>query len=452
MNRTLEAIAAEPWLITEAGLRQIALIAERGNIPDIDALARYEAKRLEGTNRVRMRDGTAIVPVLGPIFRYANLFTEMSGATSTQVLATDFQAAVDDPNVQEIVLNIDSPGGAANGIHELARAVYESRGAKPIAAYSGGTIASAAYWIGSAADSITIDRTTMAGSIGAVMSIIDSRVRDEKSGVRQVDIVSSQSPHKRMDHTQDEGRAKLQQIVDDLAAVFVDSVALHRDASIDTVLADFGQGGLLTGQKAVDAGLVDRLGSLESVITQLQSAREPQRRSYFFMSQKPASQAPNKGPVIVRNQGEYLTALQAGTDPATIQFEAVDTDAIKTAAHAEGMEAQKKLNETAISAARQDAITSERNRIVGLRQIAMKGFEKEIDAAITAGDSVADTAVKLATMGASRGTTIASQAADAPQALRHGGAGASTAAPLDGEKKGWGGIVSKLNAKVKRSA
>lgn len=457
MTRTLEAIANDPWLITEQGIRKVVAVAERAAVPDVEALARYESQRLDGTARVQDRNGTAIIPVRGPIFRYANLFTNFSGGTSTQTLATDFTTALEDESIREILLDIDSPGGAAKGINELAQAVYDARGRKPIVAYSGGEIASAAYWIGSAADRIVIDRITLAGSIGAVMTILDSRERDKKLGMREIELVSSQSPDKRIDHDNNEGRAKLQKIVDDLGAVFVESVAMHRGVDVETVLSDYGRGGILVGQNAVDAGLVDELGSLETVIAQMQAAREPtQRRSFFFMNTRATQQASaNKGPTIVRNQGEYLTALSAGVEPSTIQFELPDVAKLTADAKSEGIQEQKLAGETAIKAAREEATLAERNRIVGLRAISMKGFEKEIEAAIGSGATVEATAVKIAQTGASRGTTIASQQTDASKSVQHGGAAdieGTEATASKGGAKPWAGVTGKLNSRNKRSA
>lgn len=257
-------IAGKPWLIQAEALQQIAAIVERESV---HALATREGPKLEYTRTTQRRgNGVAVVPITGPIFRNANLFTDISGATSTQVLATDLQTAIDDPSVKSIVLNIDSPGGEATGINELAQMIFAARGRKPIKAYIGGTGASAAYWLASAADSITIDPTAVIGSIGVVMSVTDSSARDEKAGVKNIDIVSSQSPNKRLGASTEAGRAQAQTVVDALADVFVSAVARNRSVSTSKVVNDFGKGGVVVGIAAIKAGMADGIGSLESVI------------------------------------------------------------------------------------------------------------------------------------------------------------------------------------------
>ncbi|WP_256578832.1 S49 family peptidase, partial [Pseudomonas sp. R26(2017)] len=153
-----------------AALDNLLAISDR--LGDPMALEAKRGERLENTRQVAVRNGVAVVPVVGPIFRYANLFTEISGATSTQVLATDIQQALDDPKVKAIVLNIDSPGGVASGINELAELIYAGRDRKRIVSYIGGTGASAGYWIASAASEIVIDEASLAGSIGVVVEAV----------------------------------------------------------------------------------------------------------------------------------------------------------------------------------------------------------------------------------------------------------------------------------------
>lgn len=440
--RALEFITSQPWLITDEALQTILALAERSAM-DPDALAGRDGRPLSHTRTVTMRDGTAIIPVVGPIFRYANLFTEISGATSTQVLATDFRAALEDPNVRAIVFDINSPGGTASGINELGNMIFAARGEKRIIAYGGGQVASAAYWIGSAADEIVVDATSPIGSIGAKLSMTDTSVRDAKVGVRTIEIVSSQSPDKVMDVSNDEGRAKVQKIVDDLAGVFVEAVARNRDVTIETVLTDFGRGGMMVGRAAVEAGLADRLGSLESVLDELQAARDPQRRS-FIMATASRQNSANKGPISVRNTTELAAALNAGHTAEEITIESVDVEAIKAEAHAAGVAEGRGELDAATKKASTDATAAERARIVGLRDIAIAGFDKEIQAAVDSGATVEATAVAIAKAGKARGTSIAAIAGDSPGAVRHGGAGEQ-----EPKSQGsWGKITGRMKKKA----
>jgi signal peptide peptidase SppA len=265
--KALELASSQPWAILPAMLETILSIASRETDPE--AVAAKLGRPLENTYKTEMRNGVAVLPMTGPVMRYANLFSKVSGATSIDVLATDFTEALNNPAVKAIVLEVDSPGGTVAGVNELAEMIYSARGQKPVVAYVSGIGASAAYWLASAADEIVIDATASVGSIGVVSVQSDDSERKAKAGVKEIQIVSSVSPRKRPDLSTEEGRADVQAMVDSIAQVFVNTVARNRGVASDDVLSNFGQGGLMVGIDAVKAGMVDRVGSLESVIAGL---------------------------------------------------------------------------------------------------------------------------------------------------------------------------------------
>lgn len=261
--QALEAVLATKWAITEPWLATILEIAAR-EPRDLEAVEKMLGRPLDNAHAVTVRDGVAIIPIAGPIFRYANLFTKVSGATSVEMLARDFERSLSDPSIRGILLNIDSPGGAVGGINEFAQQVYDARGRKPITAYVGDLGASAAYWIASAADQIVVDPTAYVGSIGVIATL---RGKDPKEN--SFVFVSSNSPKKRLEPGTVAGDAEIQTLVDAVGDEFVGVVARNRGVSIETVLADFGQGGVLAGRKAVTANVADRLGSFEQVLSEL---------------------------------------------------------------------------------------------------------------------------------------------------------------------------------------
>lgn len=269
-TRILDFYASKAWAIQESSLHEMHQIYQAaidrkldGKELDIDALAAKIGKPLDNTRAVTVRDGVAIVPVSGPIFRYANIFTEISGATSVDVLATDFRQALDDRSIRAIILEINSPGGEVDGTSELAQHIFEARGLKPIIAYVSHLGASAAYWLASACDEVVANDTASLGSIGVVGSVFIDK------NPRRIQFVSSQSPNKRPNPETEGGRSQIQSHIDDLAQVFVNTVARNRDMTAEEVIEAGGAGGLRVGQLAVDAGLADRVGTLEALIAEL---------------------------------------------------------------------------------------------------------------------------------------------------------------------------------------
>ncbi|MBB4726353.1 S49 family peptidase [Xanthomonas arboricola] len=410
MTDAYHLAASRPWLIQRESLETILAVAQRAGDPQ--ALQTRLGRPLDNARKVAMRDGVAVIPVTGPVFRYANLFTEISGATSTQLLATDLQAALDNPYVKAVVLEFNTPGGEASGIGELSDTIHAARGAKPIVAYVGDLAASAGYWLASACDEVVIAETGMVGSIGVVMSYLDTSERDAKAGVRTLEIVSSQSPDKRLDPKTDEGRGKVQTIVDALAEVFVSSVARNRDVPVDTVLADFGRGGVLLGADAVKAGMADRIGSLEAVITELAgSASTPKRKTPMSNS---------NGQVTVTTTDDLRNALAAGKTADQIVIASNET-AI-AAARGEG-------ECTGRAAATDEAVKAERTRITGIQSMARAGFDAELQAAIEGGASPEAFAMTLLKAAQDRGITLDSMRRDAPPAAAHARPGQDSATP-----------------------
>ncbi|WP_041802735.1 S49 family peptidase [Micavibrio aeruginosavorus] len=282
--RIWNRIAGEPWAITETALHTILEIAAREN-ESPQAVAAKLGRNLQNTYSVTEREGVAIIPVAGPLFRYANLFTMISGASSYELIARDFTAALENPNIKGIILDIDSPGGEVNGVSELSNMVYAARGKKPVVAYASGDAASGAYWIASAADEIVVSETSAMGSIGVV------GMYQGKSGksAETVEIVSSQSPHKRLDPTSDDGRSRIQARIDSMADVFIGTIARNRDVSVEDVQNHYGGGDVMIGAKAVNAGMADRVGSLEGLIAELSSPTSPRTEGFFNAQNQPPS-------------------------------------------------------------------------------------------------------------------------------------------------------------------
>lgn len=307
--RIWNRITGDPWAITETALHTILEVAARENEAP-EAVAAKLGRQLQNSYNATERDGVAIIPVTGPLFRYANIFTAISGASSYELIARDFMSALENPQISSIILDIDSPGGEVNGVSELASMIFEARGTKPIIAYASGDAASGAYWISSAADEIVVSETSALGSIGVVGIY---RGKSAKESTETVEIVSSQSPHKRLDPTSDDGRAKLQTRIDAMADVFVSTIARNRSVTADHVLEHYGGGDVMIGAHAVNAGLADRIGSLERLITELSSPKtqSPPQEGFFSSTQPKKEKTPMNLEQLKTDHPDLVASLHA---------------------------------------------------------------------------------------------------------------------------------------------
>lgn len=268
-------IERHEWAMTSSAFKAVLAIADS----DLDssqyeyfhalsqetklALATTFGKRQEGSYYSSVKGNVGFLMVDGPIMPRATWLTRASGLVSLDVLGNEFKALESNPNVDTIALLLDTPGGAVTGVSDFAALVKASE--KKTLAYAW-MAASAGYWIASAADEIILSATGSVGSIGVVQSILDTSEMDKKRGLREIEIVSSQSPNKRVDAKTAEGRSVIQRVVDDIADVFVATVAANRDTTVDHVLSDFGAGSMVVGERAVSAGMADKIQDAEDFV------------------------------------------------------------------------------------------------------------------------------------------------------------------------------------------
>lgn len=117
------------------------------------------------------------------------------GPAGTATLGKIIQQADNSQNIAAIVLHIDSPGGTVDGTEALANIIRNTQ--KPVVAFVDGLMASAALWIGSAANEIIVSTDTdEIGSVGVIMRFADWQPHWEKKGVKFHTVAASTSPEK----------------------------------------------------------------------------------------------------------------------------------------------------------------------------------------------------------------------------------------------------------------
>jgi len=353
-----------PWAIRPQMLEEIQRIyashLHRAEKIDISAIEAATGKTLNNTRaNVQITDGVAVIPVHGVIGKRMNLMTQISGGASTDQIANDYLSALNDPAVKGIVLHIDSPGGTVDGTMQLADILRANRGAKPTMACADGMMCSAAYWIGSAVDKITMaDLTTDVGSIGVVASHMDISTWEEKQGIKTTEVTAGRYKRAISQYAAltEEGRAMLQADVDQIYQLFVESVASNRGCTVEDVLFNMADGRVFLGQKAIDAGLVDSVATLAETIQQVRDlSRTPQTKSISRASVAQATETEIKPMTIDQLKADHPELVEA------IAAEA-------TAGHAE-----------ALAAARAEGAAAEIQRINAVRACSIPGHEALVE-------------------------------------------------------------------------
>lgn len=232
-----------------------------------DLRAARDSRSAAMAEQTAQSPGVAILALHGPIYPRGSLMVDLCGASDPHGFAAAVTAAAADPQVAAIVLDIDSPGGAVSGIDVAAEAVRRAAARKPVSAVANTTMCSAAYWIASGATEIVAAPGAEVGSIGVIGTHVDYSAQDESRGVKVTYVRSADRKALGQSNEAMDG-VVLEQWQKEIGAIhdmFVATIAEGREVPTTTAAA-WATGDVWFGQGAVDAGLADRVATLEDVV------------------------------------------------------------------------------------------------------------------------------------------------------------------------------------------
>ncbi len=233
-----------------------------------DRLSVAEERRRQGIAQT----GIEVLPVHGVLVSRGSHLNACETMTSYEGLRQQLKAAVADPLVEHIVLDIDSPGGSATGAFELAADIRAMAQQKPITglvnymAYSGG------YLLAAACSEVVVSQTSGVGSIGVIASHMDRSQMQANMGVKVTTVFAGAhkndlSPHEPIT---EQSLQVLNDLVQESYQLFVGAVAEYRGLPVERVIAT--EAGLFRGQGGIAAGLADRLQSPQAAVDDLSRA------------------------------------------------------------------------------------------------------------------------------------------------------------------------------------
>lgn len=207
-------------------------------------------------------DGIAHVWVYGPLLQDAAPVEKDLGATDYADLAAELATE----GIRGVLLHVDSPGGTVAGCIEVAKLIEQA--SVPVVAYVHGMACSAAYKLACGSSHLIASPSATVGNIGTILCWSDSSVMMENLGVTLNAVVSEGASLKstgHLDSLTDEQKDFLQESINDAGREFVSHVLTNRPGIDPGVF----RAGWYSGQKAIDLGLVDELGSLATATERL---------------------------------------------------------------------------------------------------------------------------------------------------------------------------------------
>jgi HK97 family phage major capsid protein len=284
---------------------------------------------------------TAVIPVFGILVnRVASLDISETG-TGVDALAQQFRQAMANPDVRNVVLLFDSPGGSVYGIDEFAQEIFDARGqGKRIVAQIDPLAASAAYYLAAQADDIYMTPSGEAGSIGvrAMHQDLSKALAAKGIAVTHISAGKYKVEGNPFEPLSDDAKAFMQQRVNEYYDAFVKAVARGRDAKVADVRNGFGEGRVVGAAEAKKLGMVDRIATFEETLARIgasaKSARVP------MATAEPPALAGGVLPAhtnSVPNTATAETNTEVIMDPNTPTASAavLSTEAIRNAAIAE---------------------------------------------------------------------------------------------------------------------
>lgn len=209
------------------------------------------------------KDGAvALIPVYGTIVPREDRYSQFFGETGAENTAERVRVAVADSRVKAIVLHVDSPGGNVNGVTEAAALIRSLRGRKPIVAHADFNMASAAYWIASAADEIVASPSAQIGAVGVIAMVQDVQGMMEKEGIK---MTAYAKPSDKADgwgywDNSEKFDARMKLEISEAYAQFVNDIAASRE--IDRAAVEAEWAGYYNAKRAKLLGMVDKVRSI----------------------------------------------------------------------------------------------------------------------------------------------------------------------------------------------
>lgn len=238
----------------------------------LDGLAKLEASNNEDEpcdepRLLSVSDGLATITIKGPLVNMDHPMLRFFGMTGYPEIRDALVAAVNDPEVKEILLDIDSGGGQVAGCDDTGNLIRAIHKVKPVTTYSD-TMASAAYWLGCSAGKVYSAKSALVGSIGIIATFKEYSKQNEMEGVT-VSIIRA-GKHKALANQNEplskEGRAQIQALADAAYTVFVEHVAAMRKVDYATCDKKMADGQEFIGQAAADVGLTDGITTFDAVV------------------------------------------------------------------------------------------------------------------------------------------------------------------------------------------
>lgn len=238
------------WFLQQSHFIIMQEARRNGFVETAEHRLEIEAKGFGPERISAVKGSVATINITGILTQEPDIMAMLFGGGNTTYpeIIGALAAADVDPDVKEISIFIDSPGGEVAGMFQAMDALRDTQ--KPTTVIGGNFVASAAFGIASQADKIVAaHRSSSFGSIGTAASFFVSD--------NEVVVASDNAPNKRPDLQTDEGVTAVKRELNQMAALLDDGIAAGRNTTVKKVNANFGKGGMVLAESAIEKEMID---------------------------------------------------------------------------------------------------------------------------------------------------------------------------------------------------
>lgn len=206
------------------------------------------------------QDGVAHIPVAGMLTNTVTPSAAFEGKSITtyNFITESTKLAEQNTAVNKIRYNFNTGGGEVDGMEPAVHAIKSA--SKPTEAYVFSSAQSAGILLASQTDKIVATgKMSMLGSVGVAAEFKDRTEAEEKEGTKRIILSSTDAPNKRLDIKTDKGQQATIKLMDEVHAVMVGYIADGRGTTPDFVNKNYGRGGTMTAEKALEVGMIDEI-------------------------------------------------------------------------------------------------------------------------------------------------------------------------------------------------
>lgn len=281
-----------------------------------------------GSRLIQVEGSVGIVKIDGSLTNRYSVFNSWFGVISYDEIRDALVTLAEDDSISSILLVIDTGGGSAHGVNDVADLIREiDTKVKPVEAYSSMYVFSAGMWIASAARKISAAPISEQGSIGVIITLTSYADMYKKAGVEQKYVRAGK--HKALgqpaEPISEEVIALAEEKADKLYGYFLDAMIKGRPSLSIANVTTWAEGKTFFADQSITLGLIDEILTFDKVVAKLSSNYDNESSNSQFSVKNPeegVEMAVKSSRKKVLTEKE-LAAVAAGAEVAIEEAEEV---------------------------------------------------------------------------------------------------------------------------------